>query len=144
MFEPQDIAELSVLVPQVSDFHETDAVGLITPFLPWLRAGGGDRGGILRRNLVVSTTARPNRRRDVILPRDSTASQWCETHDLGRADQSPDRPRQTSSPSNGFRRSEVQIRADRFHRSEAIVAHVAEAVERDAVPGDAILCLIEV
>ena len=49
-FEPQDIAELSVLVPLVSDFHETDAVGLITPFLPCFAPvaviGAGFCGGI--------------------------------------------------------------------------------------------------
>ena len=50
VFEPQDIAELSVLVPLVSDFHETDAVGLITPFLPCFAPvaviGAGFCGGI--------------------------------------------------------------------------------------------------
>jgi hypothetical protein len=34
VFEPQDIAALGELVPQVSAFHETTASGLITPFLP--------------------------------------------------------------------------------------------------------------
>lgn len=34
VFEPQDIAALPELVPQVSAFHETTASGLITPFLP--------------------------------------------------------------------------------------------------------------
>ena len=50
VFEPQDIADLSVLVPLVSDFHETDAVGLITPFLPCFAPvaviGAGFCGGI--------------------------------------------------------------------------------------------------
>jgi hypothetical protein len=34
VFEPQDIAALGELVPRVSEFHETTAAGLITPFLP--------------------------------------------------------------------------------------------------------------
>jgi len=34
VFEPQDIAALGELVPRVSEFHETNAAGLITPFLP--------------------------------------------------------------------------------------------------------------
>ncbi len=34
VFEPEDIAALPALVPQVSEFHETTAGGLITPFLP--------------------------------------------------------------------------------------------------------------
>jgi hypothetical protein len=34
VFEPADFAELAELVPLVSAFHETDAAGLITPFLP--------------------------------------------------------------------------------------------------------------
>jgi len=50
VFEPRDIAELSILVPLVSDFHETDAVGLITPFLPCFAPvaviGAGFYGGV--------------------------------------------------------------------------------------------------
>lgn len=34
VFDPEDLAALAELVPRVSAFHETEATGLITPFLP--------------------------------------------------------------------------------------------------------------
>lgn len=50
VFEPEDIAALGELVPRVSAFHETNAVGLITPFLPCFTplavVGAGFCGGL--------------------------------------------------------------------------------------------------